>query len=296
MNPPARTPEERKKFYDAIENEWGGPLGVEDLAPSMADDERFRRWWASYQRRSASPRAALSLARLNTSIDVRHVLPAIRVPTLVLHRTGDRDSSIEEGSYIAAHIPDAKLVELPGDDHLIFVGDQDAIFTEVESFVAKVHRTAEIDSVLATILTIKIPSEKAEGADHDFSTFRALAKRETEWFKGHVVEAEAVAFCATFDGPIRSIRCARAIRDGSAEIGFEVKIGLHTGLCEVRGDNVSGKAVEISREVAARASFGQILLTNTVMDLVSGSDIMVADKGTCRFEGLREECCLYGLI
>ena len=294
--PWAPTPEERKKFYDAIENEWGGPVGIEDLAPSVAHDGRVRNWWASYQRRSASPRAALELAQLNTSIDVRHVLPAIRVPTLVLHRIEDRDSKIEEGRYIAAQIPDAKLVELPGEDHLIFVGDQEAILMEVENFVANVRRTAEVDSVLATILTITYPSEGVEPPRDELSAMRALATRETEWFKGRVVEAEAVAFCATFDGPIRAIRCARAIRDGSVEIGFEVQIGLHTGLCEVRGDIVSGKAVEISREVAARASSGQILLTNTVMDLVSGSDIVVADKGTCRFEGLREECCLYGLV
>src|SRR5256714_15181688 len=134
--PWAPTPEERKKFYDAIENEWGGPVGIEDLAPSVAHDGRVRNWWASYQRRSASPRAALELAQLNTSIDVRHVLPAIRVPTLVLHRIEDRDSKIEEGRYIAAQIPDAKLVELPGEDHLIFVGDQEAILMEVENFVA----------------------------------------------------------------------------------------------------------------------------------------------------------------
>src|SRR2546425_3424043 len=121
--PWAPTPEERQKLYDAIEEEWGGPIGIVDLAPSRADDERFRHWWASYQRRSASPRAALNLARLNTSIDVRHVLPAIRVPTLVLHRTGDRDSNIEEGRYIASHIPGAKFIELPGEDHILFVSD-----------------------------------------------------------------------------------------------------------------------------------------------------------------------------
>ena len=294
--PWAPTPEKRQKFYDAIEHEWGGPLGVDDLAPSMAHDERFRHWWASYQRRSASPRAALALAQLNTSIDVRHVLPAIRVPTLVLHRTGDRDSNIDEGRYIASHIPDAKFVELPGNDHLIFVGDQDAIFNEVEDFVTKVHRTDETDSVLATILTVTGSFEKADGTPNLLSDFQALAKREAEWFKGRVVASHDAAFCATFDGPIRAIRCARAIRDASSQMPFEVKLGLHTGLCEIAGDNVTGKAVEISREVAARADAGQILLTNTVMDLVAGSDVVVTNKGVCRFEGLANECCLYGLV
>lgn len=290
--PWAPTPAERQKFYDAIQNEWGGPLGVDDLAPSMAHDERFRNWWATFQRRSASPRAALSLARLNTSIDVRHVLPAIRVPTLVLHRTGDRDSHIDEGRYIASHIPNARFVELPGEDHLIFVGDQEVIFKEVEDFIRNVQTTSEVDSVLATILSITCASSDRTGTD--LSSLRALAKRETEWFKGRVVASDEAAFCAMFDGPIRAIRAARAIRDASAAIG-EIKIGLHTGICEVRGDKVSGKAVRVSREVAERAEAGQILLTNTVMDLVSGSNITVADKGVCRFEGLREECCLYGL-
>jgi pimeloyl-ACP methyl ester carboxylesterase len=290
--PWAPTPEERQKFYDAIEHEWGGPLGVEDLAPSMAHDERFRNWWASYQRRSASPRAALSLARLNTSIDVRHVLPAIRVPTLVLHRRDDLDSNIAEGRYIASHIPGAKLVELPGADHLIFVGDQDSIFKEVEDFVRNVNTTGEVDSVLATILSIA--SNRIEDGRKALASLRSLATRETEWFKGRVVASPETTFCATFDGPIRAIRAARAIRDAVPE-STEVKIGLHTGLCEIRGENASGKAVELSREVAARATPGQILLTNTVMDLVSGAGITVSDEGTCKLEGIGEECCLYGL-
>src|SRR5207244_6107299 len=153
----------RQKFYDAIEHEWGGPLGVEDLAPSIANDQRFRNWWASYQRRSASPRAALTLAKLNTSIDVRHVLAAIRVPTLVLHRVGDRDSNIEEGRYIASHIPGAKFVELPGEDHLLFVGDQDAVLREVENFIRSTRHLQDSDSVLATVLAV-VP---APGADEE---------------------------------------------------------------------------------------------------------------------------------
>ncbi len=257
----------------------------------MAHDERFRHWWASYQRRSASPSAALSLARLNTSIDVRHVLPAIRVPTLVLHRRDDLDANIAEGRYIASRIPGAKLVELPGADHLIYVGDQDSIFRQLEDFVRSVRTTEEVDSVLATILTIA--SDEKENAKKGLASLRSLATRETEWFKGRVCTPENAAFRATFDGPIRAIRAARAVRDGAP--GSNIRIGLHTGLCEVRGENVTGRAVEISREVAERATTGQILLTNTVMDLVSGSGIRVSDKGMCKFEGVAEECCLYGL-
>ncbi|PYS68525.1 MAG: adenylate/guanylate cyclase domain-containing protein [Acidobacteria bacterium] len=290
--PWAPTPEERQKFFDAIQNEWGGPCGIEDIAPSRAQDEQFRNWWASYQRHSASPGGALKLARLNTAIDVRHVLPAIRVPTLVMHRINDRDANVEEGRYIASHIPNATFAELPGQDHIIFVGDQDPIFKEVEDFVANVGRAGEVDSVLATVLTVI----SANAKPHSLQALQALAKREAEWFRGRVAEVANTEFCATFDGPIRSIRCARAIRDGVAGIPLEVRVGLHTGLCEIRGSLVSGKAIDMSKLVAERAEPGRILLTNTVMDLVSGSDVSATNEGVCRFEGLAQECSLFALI
>ena len=293
--PWAPTPEERQRFYDAIEKEWGGPIGIEDLAPSRAQDERFRNWWASYQRRSASPRAALTLARLNTSIDVRHVLPAIRVPTLVLHRTGDRDSNIEEGRYIASHIPGARLVELLGEDHLLFVGDQDAVLREVESFVGNSGRASDVDSVLATVLYIAAtPKTKDEGSDT--RRFSLLAKREVEWFKGRLSEANDHTLCATFDGPIRAIKCARAMRESALQAGIETKAGLHTGLCEMRGDQAAGAAVEISRQVANLAATNEVLLTNTVMDLVSGSGVVFINKGSFSNERLSENCQLFAAV
>jgi class 3 adenylate cyclase len=140
-----------------------------------------------------------------------------------------------------------------------------------------------------------VPSEHVNGLTEELASVQVSAKRETEWFKGHVVVSHEASFCATFDGPIRAIRAARAIRDGALTMGLQLQLGLHTGLCEVQGESVTGTAVDISREVAERAEPGQILLTNTVMDLVSGSGITVADKGACRFAGLREECCLFDL-
>src|SRR5438309_1574056 len=226
--PWAPTPEQRQKFFDAIEKEWGGPIGVEDLAPSLAHDNHFRDWWASYQRRSASPRAALALARMNTLIDVRNVLPAIRVPTLVLQRTGDLDTNIEEGRYVAAHIPEAKFVELPGKDHLLFVGDQDAVLNEVERFTRGIEHIQETDSLLATILytEICIPEKTLETASDDqqretLRLFHAVVKRETEWFKGRAGKAAGFGFCATFDRPIRAIGCARALTRSAHESGSE---------------------------------------------------------------------------
>ena len=290
--PWAPTPEERQKFYDAIQEGWGGPVGIEDLAPSRAGDERFRSWWASYQRRSASPRAALVLAQLNTSIDVRHVLPAIRVPTLVMHRTGDCDAKIEEGRYIASHIPGAKFVELAGADHMLWTGDQDAVLREVENFIGSRVSTPEVDSVLATVMYITAKST----ADQDPPRFHALARRETDWFKGRVTEADDYTFCATFDGPIRAIRCAKAIRKSALEAGFETRVGLHTGLCEMRGDQASGTPVDVSKRVANHAGVGEMLLTNAVMDLVSGSGVSFSDRGMCNIEGLPKDCRLFAPV
>lgn len=292
--PWAPTPQQRQKFYDALENDWGGPIGIEDLAPSMANDERFRQWWASYQRRSASPSAALALAKHNTSIDVRNVLPAIRVPTLVLHRIDDRDSNIEEGRYIAARIPNARLVELPGDDHLWFVGDQDSLLNEIRSFVEQLPLTPEADSVLATVLSIEASATPVP-AQESFKRFQALAKRETEWLKGRASHAAANEFCAIFDGPIRGIRCAKAIRDAAHEIGIETKAGLHTGLCELRGDKASGATVDISKRVAQQGAFGDVLLTNAVMDLVAGSGVAFTDRGECNIEGVGPSCRLFAV-
>lgn len=272
--PWAPTPEERQKFYDALQHEWGGPLGIEDLAPSRANDESFREWWATYQRRSVSPRAALALARMNTVIDVREVLPTIRVPTLVMHRIGDRDSKVEEGRYIASRIPGAKYLELPGEDHLIFAGNQDEVLHEVESFLKNIESTPESDTVLATILLIRIASttESNQKPDALEQRFHSMARREAEWFKGRVGDAGDV-FIATFDGPARAIRAACAINQSATRLNFQVRAGLHTGLCQVSGMRLTGLAVETTGRLADQAKVGEILVSNTVVDLVSGSGI-----------------------
>jgi pimeloyl-ACP methyl ester carboxylesterase len=295
--PWAPTPQQRQKFYDALENEWGGPVGVDDLAPSMAHDEHFRNWWATYQRRSASPRAVMELAKHNTAIDTRHVLPAIHVPTLVLHRTNDRDCHLEEGRYIAARIPNAKFVELPGQDHLLYVGDQDSVLREVKNFIEDLPTTPEAESVLATVLTVQNSTSDAASRKR----FQFLANRETKWYKGRVSYADANShedaheFCAIFDGPIRAIRCAKAIGNAASEIGIETKAGLHTGLVELRGDKANGLTVETSKRIADKAAFGEVLLSNSVMDLVSGSGVTFVDKGGCNIEGVAENCRLFAL-
>lgn len=268
--PWAPTPEERQEFYDALENEWGGPIGIETIAPSVSDDPEFRNWWGSYQRRSCSPRAAVALARMNTLIDVRDVLPAIRVPTLVMHRINDRDANIAEGRFIASRIPGAKLLELPGKDHLIYAGDQDSVLLPVQKFLAGLQRPEETDTVLATVLWV-IPG--GESSPAHIRRFRAIAARETEWFKGRGTGNEQNGFVAIFDGPVRAVRCACAIGKATQQAGLQTRIAVHTGLCEVTGDKVGGPAPDISRELAHAIESGEIIVSNSTQDLMSGSGI-----------------------
>jgi pimeloyl-ACP methyl ester carboxylesterase len=262
--------EERQQFYDAIEKEWGGPIGIEQIAPSVSSDPQFRDWWASYQRRSCSPRAALALARMNTLIDVRDVLRAIRVPTLVIHRVDDHDANIEEGRYIAARIPGAKLIELPGSDHLIYAGDQDSVLTPVEKFLNELERPPEVDTVLATVLWIQPDNEQAPKT---LTGLRAIASREAEWFKGRIGPIEENGFVAIFDGPARAIRCACAVRKATTQASILTKSALHTGLCEISGSIIGGAAPDVSRRLVNAAGTGEIVVSNSTHDLVSGSGI-----------------------
>src|ERR1041385_5849976 len=298
--PWAPTPEQRQRFYDAIEKDWGGPIGIEDIAPSMAEDQSLRDWWAAYQRRSASPSAALALARMNTMIDVSNVLPAIHVPTLVLHRTGDRDANIEEGRYIAGRIPGARLVELPGVDHLIYAGDQNSVITEVQSFIQNIQQTKHSEDVLATVLYGELlePNAKSESATNlskDRERTLALAKRECEWFKATMIQTEAGTFVAAFDGPVRAVRAAAAIAEATRRAGIQVRIGLHTGLCNLGAEKIGGAAVEISSAVTSLAEAGEVLVSQPVKDLLSGSGVQFADREALRLDQDLGEWKLYAM-
>ncbi len=300
--PWAPSAEERQKFYELMQREWGGPVGIDERAPSVADDPHFREWWATYLRMGASPGAALALTKMNADIDVRHVLPSIRVPTLVIHREGDLCLKVEEGRYVAEHIPGSKYVELPGVDHLPFVGDQDALLDEVEEFLTGVRHAPEYDRVLATVLFTQIVDSAAQAAQVGERRWRDLlerhqahVRRELELFKGREIEMVGDGLLATFDGPARAIRCACAISDSAARLGLRVRAGLHTGECDVMEDKVGGIAVEIGAAVAARASIGEVLVSNTVKDLVAGSGIRFEERGTHTLEDIPGEWRLFAV-
>ena len=294
--PWAPTTEERQRFYELIERDWGGEMDMTELAPSMAHDDGFRRRLSTLLRLSASPGAALALARMNTEIDVRGILSAIRVPTLIMHRTGDRDANIEEGRYIAARIPGAKFLELPGSDHLPWVGDQAEVVDEIEEFLTGIRPAPEPDRVLSTVLFTDIVGSTERASSLGDSAWRdvleqhhASVRRELAHFRGQEIATTGDGFLATFDGPARAVRCAVAIRDRMRESGLEVRAGVHTGECERMGDNIGGLAVHIGSRVAGLASPGEVLASSTVKDLVSGSGIVFEDRGAHSLKGIPGE-------
>ncbi|MBV9959463.1 MAG: adenylate/guanylate cyclase domain-containing protein [Acidobacteria bacterium] len=300
--PWAPSAEERQRFYELMQREWGGPVGIVERAPSVADDPHFREWWATYLRMGASPGAALALTKMNADIDVRHVLPSIRVPTLVIHREGDLCLKVEEGRYVAQRIPGSKYVELPGVDHLPFVGDQDALLDEVEEFLTGVRHAPEYDRVLATVLFTQIVDSPAQAAREGERHWRdllerhqAYVRRELELFKGREIEMVGDGLLATFDGPARAIRCACAISDSAARLGIKIRAGLHTGECDVMEDKVGGIAVEIGAAVASHASIGEVLVSNTVKDLVAGSGIRFEERGLHTLEDIPGEWRLFAV-
>ena len=302
-DPPwGRTIEEHENRLRAVEQAWGTGSSIERFAPSLANDSSYRNWVAGYERASASPGAVLTLIRMNWEVDARHVLPMIRVPALVLHRTGDRAVRVEEGRYIAEHLTGARLVELPGDDHLPWVGDVDAIVDEVEEFLTGVRHHAEADRVLATVLFSDIVGSTERAAALGDRKWRdllegyyALARRELTRFRGREVDTAGDGFFAAFDGPARAIRCAEAISKGVRSLGIEVRAGLHTGECEVIGNKVGGIAVHIGARVASLAQAGEVLVSNTVKDLVAGSGIAFEDRGTQSLKGVPGEWRLFAV-
>ncbi|MBP6820106.1 MAG: alpha/beta fold hydrolase [Acidobacteria bacterium] len=275
------TEAERDEFLEEIRHHWGGPVGLEERAPSVANDQMFRDWWAAYLRRGASPGAAVALTRMNTEIDIRHVLPTVRVPTLVVHRTGDQCLKVEEGRYLADNIPGARFAELPGIDHLPFVGAQEEILDEIEEFLTGMRHSMEIDRVLATVLVARVTEGNAgyQQLQDLLARHHSFVKKEIEMFKGRTVEIKGNYLLATFDGPARAIRAAVAIQASAKRLGINLQTGLHTGECDMMDDQVGGPAVEIANHVMDQSRIGEVLVSSTVKDLVAGSGIQFAERG-----------------
>jgi pimeloyl-ACP methyl ester carboxylesterase/DNA-binding winged helix-turn-helix (wHTH) protein len=275
--PWAPTYEEREAFCRDILEHWGGPVGIEVRAPSMAADPAFREWWSAYLRMGAGPAAAVALTRMNAQIDVRDVLPAIRVPTLVLHRAGDRCLLAEEGRYVASLIPDARFVKLPGDDHLPFVGDQEAMLGEIERFLSAQRVRGETGRVLATILCAA-PS-RADPTAAEIAGLESLVAGETQRFRGRRLQARGSLGFAAFEGPGRAIRCGRSIAEQASRLGLAIGIGLHTGEWDSLQGGSEGPVAETAARIAALARTGEVLVSRIVVDLVGSSGLEFSDRG-----------------
>ena len=296
----------REAFEDFVDgglSMWpdGGLLRL--WAPSYGDDQDAQDWFERYQRLSASPGAIRALWNSLYETDVRDVLPLISVPTLIMHRTGDNLIQVENSRYMAERIPGAKLVEFPGDDHLWWFGDQDAIVDEIEEFLTGARHAPEPDRVLATVLFTDIVGSTERAAELGDSAWRellerhdAVVRRELDVHRGREVKTTGDGFLATFDGPgARDPLCAGRSPTACRPLGIEVRAGLHTGECEVLGDDVGGIAVHIGARVSAMAGPGEVLVSQTVKDLVAGSGIEFDDRGEHELKGVPGEWRLFAV-
>ena len=272
---------------------WGGDNTVDVFAPSRAHDAEFRRRWAAFERRATSPGAFRSLMRMNAETDVRDVLPSVRVPTLVLHRSDDIPVRVGNGRYLSEHIEGARFVELPGGDHFFFTEDTSGLLDEVEEFLTGRRSVHEQDRVLATVLFTDIVGSTEQATRLGDMAWRRvldqhdrLTRREVDRWRGRVVKSTGDGALATFDGPARAIRCAAGLLAALRGEQVSLRAGLHTGEIELRKDDIGGIGVHIAARVEALAEPDEVLVTKTVTDLVAGSGITFADRGLHQLKGV----------
>ena len=300
--PPGAPPKVIQRAKDWVDEVWGTSRTVEVLLPSRANDVAFCEWRARYERLAASPGTVTRMYDFMASFDVRQVLPTITAPTLVLHRAGDRWTLAGHGRYLAEHIAGARYVELPGSDNLWLGEDSDALLEEIQEFLTGVRAPSEPDRVLTTILFTDIVGSTESAASLGGERWRelldrhdAVIRRQLVRARGREIATRGDGFVATFDGPARAIRCAVAINEAMRPLGLQVRAGLHSGECEVRGNDLGGLAVHIAARVADAAQGGEVLVTSTVKDLVAGSGIGFADRGLHRLKGVPDEWRLYAI-
>jgi pimeloyl-ACP methyl ester carboxylesterase len=298
--PWGRTLEQRAAYAAQIENEWGWAADMHSMCPSA--DAALARWWGERARAAASPGAARALIEMNSLMDVRSSLPAVRVPTLVLHRRGDRDSRVEEGRYVAERIKGATFIELAGQDHFVAI-DPDQILDPVEAFVTAQQPTRVDNRTLATILFVDIvkSSRKAielgdlKGAAA-LSSFQRSAAGQVERHAGRIINMAGNGLVGTFDGPARAVRCGCTIRDIGHASDLELRCGVHTAEIEWRGTDITGIGVRICARISERADPGEVWVSRTVKDLVAGSGLRFEERGDYELKGIDDMWTLYAAI
>lgn len=299
-------PKEAERSADIahVEATWGDPSELPEYQLGRrSNDVAFREWLARYLRLSASPKAAARLLEMNTQMDTRQVLPLIQAPTLCIYRIDDEDVKIEEGRWIAAQIPDAKLIELPGNAHLFWADDPKPLLDEIEEFMTGYREPFASERVLATVLFTDIVGSTSHAAEAGDRTWRSLLERHNQVVRAELArwrgEERGTAgdgFIATFDGPARAVRAAKAICQAVSSLGVEVRAGLHTGEVELIENDVAGLGVHIAARIAGLAGAGEVYVSRTLKDLVVGSDLVFEDRGSHQLKGVPESWQVYEAV
>jgi class 3 adenylate cyclase len=297
------TREEHDAAMERVYERWGKGLGLGYFWPSRRDDSHLVEWFGRLQVESMTPRTAEKFMRMAFEIDVRDVIPSVNVPTLVVHRVDDGVCHVENARYLAQHIDGARYVELPGEDHLPWAaGGGEDVLAEIREFLTGVREADEPDRVLATVLFTDLVGSTTRAAELGDRRWRDLLelhheriRKELERFRGRELDTAGDGFLASFDGPVRAIRCARAAQDSVRDLGLQLRAGVHTGECEVLDGKLSGIAVHIGARVAAKAEAGEVLVSGTVHDLVAGSGIEFEDRGTAELKGVPGEWRLFAV-
>ncbi len=297
------TEESLEQFLGYVDQAWGSGASLPFFMPSVANDPAAQQWFGRFERLGASPAAVKTLMRMNSQIDISAIVPTIRVPTLVIHRTEDVTINVEGGRYLAEHIPGARYIELPGKDHPPWIGDNaDEISDAIEEFLTGTRAPVTVDRVLATVLFTDIVGSTEKAAALGDRRWRdlldnhhATIRRNLTRFRGREIKTTGDGILATFDGPARGVRCACAIAEEIRPLGIEVRAGLHTGECEMMDDDVGGIAVHIGARVAALAGAGEVLVSSTVKDLVAGSGLRFGDRGSHSLKGVPGEWHIFAV-
>jgi pimeloyl-ACP methyl ester carboxylesterase/class 3 adenylate cyclase len=302
-HPWGATPEERAGLLAPVRAGTLDPAGIlTTMAPREASDASVMRWWRGFFQSAISPAEASEELRSLDPVDIRRLLGSVQAPVLVLHRTGDRYADVRAGRDLAERLPNARLVELPGDDSFPFYGDQEAVVALVQEFLTGVTPVVDPDRVLATVVFTDLVDSTSRAAELGDRRWHRLleqhqeaVRRQLARFRGREVKTTGDGFLATFDGPARAIRAADAIRADLRELGLGVRVGLHTGECELLGEDIGGIAVHIAARVLAQAGAGEIWCSRTVKDLVAGAGFAFTDRGTHRLKGVPEPWQLFAV-
>ena len=291
-----------EKSVSTLPERWGKGASAAWRTPDTSDPEFERRWWARVQLQAATPRVATAFQRMAFDIDVRHVVPAITSPTLIVHRVGDQVCHVENARFLAAHIVDARYVELAGDTHVPWVGGGSEIADEIQEFLTGVREPEEPDRVLVTVLFTDIVGSTERAREMGDRRWRelldrhhAVVRNELARFRGREIDTAGDGFFAVFDGPARAIRCAHSVVDAVRDIGLEIRAGLHTGEVELANGAVRGIAVHTGARIASLAKPGEVVVSGTVKDLIAGSGIELADRGTHELKGIPGEWHVYAV-